>query len=63
VFGVQFTALGQTGAMEFPQPGLLCKTKAAVGKTPLSPHCSAAMDEFIFYLLDFELQVGFAGPA
>ena len=53
MFRVQFTPLGQTGATAFLQPGLLYKTKPAVGKTPLSSHRSAAMDEFIFYLLDF----------
>lgn len=52
IFRVQFASLGQIGPMAFPQPGLLSSTKPVVGKTPLSSHCSAAMDEFTFYLLD-----------
>lgn len=57
-----FVPLSQIAATAFPQPRWLCKTKPGMVESSPSSHCSAAMDEFVFYLLGFQLTVGCPGP-
>lgn len=54
MFRAHFTSLGQIGATVFPQPGLLYTTMPAVGKTPLSSCCIAAMDELWTFSLKLD---------